>query len=451
MLIRLVGPARRAVAMLPLVTSISFAQEAPRDSTRAIDLTVVDAPYNLAHGGRGPSMRQSLDLTVAQYELTHGVIEQAFGSRRMRARAATALFDLLSIGLVTLPLTDVWVHEEFHRAQMGRRGVGSFNDVYNFSPSATAIYVSHVRDEDIVRMKAEHPAEWVRVNSAGVEGELLMVRELQRRQFRGQSRGWHLPLYWLAKLSTQGYLSSSNWSESDVDTDSMNIADGTDVAKRDFTGHDLIAWTYDLHRASEPYSARGSHPSGVGINRYRKRSDLTDEERRWIRNEARLHWLNFVDPFLFGVYGVRVGGSETRPLVANLSLGHILTSFGHVIEAHLLLRRGEQSGIASVQLYQNGVRSFPGVEVQLFDRPTRIAGQTLEITPRIMLWMQPDGQAFRTSDSRPGGLASLRVRMPVRGRRLALFAEVEGKSAGWVAGSPYLEAGMGLRTGLTVR
>src|SRR5687768_6743706 len=144
--------------LIALGAAVAAAQE---PAARApLDITLVDAPYNVSFGGRAPSMRQSLDLTVGAHELAHGAIERAFGRRRRLGRWTTVLFDLVTTSIVALPLSDVWLHEEFHRAQMGRRGVGSVDDVYRFDVGAEVIAVSHVRDEDIVALKARHPSEW---------------------------------------------------------------------------------------------------------------------------------------------------------------------------------------------------------------------------------------------------------------------------------------------------
>ena len=429
-----------------LGAAVAAAQDpAPR---APLDVTLMDAPYNVSHGGRAPSMRQSLDLTVGAHELAHGAIERAFGSRRRLGRWTTVLFDLVTTSIIPLPLSDVWLHEEFHRAQMGRRGIDSFDDVYRFDFAASAIYVSHVRDEDIVALKASHPAEWVRVSSAGAEGETMLVRELETRSFRGHGRGWHVPLYWFAKMSTSLYVASSTWPEGDADTDEMNAADGSDIARRDFTGHDFLAWVYDLHRPTEPYTARGTHPSGVGIDRYVKLADLTAEERRFIHRQGRLQLLNFADPFLVGWEGVRLGGKGGEALTATASLSHFLTASGYAVDATVLLKRGGGAAQVIAHAYVNDARTLPGVEATVFDRPARLAGRPVELTPRVALWLQPRGLSFRTSDAAPGGLISLRARSG-GAARLRAFLELEAKTAGWVAGSPYLDAGVALRSGIT--
>jgi hypothetical protein len=98
--------------------------------------------------------------------------------------------------------------------------------------------------------------------------------------------------------------------------------------------------------------------------------------------------------------------------------------------------------------YANGERVFPGVEGELADVPLTLGGRSFQLTPRVGLWLQPDGQRFRTSDADAGGLAALRVRSALS-RRVGAFAEMEAKTAGWVAGVPYLDRNVTLRVGLS--
>ena len=429
--------------------SIAFATRAAAQTPSRLDFTIVDAPYNVAEGLRGPSMRQALDLSVAAYEVSHAAIEKAFGRRKRLGRAAVALFDIASTVEVALPLTSVWVHEEFHRAVMGRRGVNSFDDVYRLDIDAAWIAVSHVKDDDIVRLKRDHPAEWVRTQSAGIEGELRLVGELERRRFFGQSRAWHLPLYWLTKLGTFGYVASGTWSDADADVDKANRDDGANVKRRDFTGHDLLGWTYDLHRPGEPYTARGIHPSGVGIDRYVKLADLTDEERRYLKRQGRLQLLNFVDPFLFGLNGGIAVGPADSPTRVNAGLSHYLTSFGHTIDANIFVRRGDTKLVVVAHAYANDGAVFPGVEGEWLDVPVAIGSRNLSVSPRLAVWLQPERQQFRTTRADAGGLAALRVRAGLS-PRLGMFTDLEAKTAGWVAGAPYLDANATIRVGVSV-
>lgn len=409
-----------------------------------LDFTLFDAPYNGEQGVRAPSMQQSLDFSIAGYEGMHGGIEKLFGTRRKLGKAAIVFADIVTTLEVALPLTSVWVHEEFHRAAMGRRGVDSHNDVYDFNIGSDWIAVSHLRDEEIARLKRDHPADWVRVNEAGIEGELMLVRDLERRRFFGKSNAWHLPLYWITKAGTLGYVQSASWDDADTDVDDANIEDGANVQRRDFTGHDFLGWVYDLHRPDEPYEARGTHPSGVGIDRYRKWAHLTEPERDYVKLQGRLQWLNLVDPFLFGINdGIAIKGTRV-----SAGLSHYLTSFGYVIDTNVLARRGPVNLAVTLHSYKNQDTRFAGLETELLDYPVTFVGRDWQISPRVALWSQPKEQRFDTTDGSLGGLAGVRVRTALS-KRFGAFVDVETKSAGWVAGNAYLDRNTSVRLGLS--
>ena len=127
-----------------------------------------------------------------------------------------------------------------------------------------------------------------------------------------------------------------------------------------------------------------------------------------------------------------------------------LTSFGHSVDMNVFLKDDAMNLFVVLHRYTNGARSFPGVEAQLLDKQVVVAGTPVEVSPRVALWLQPEGQAFRTSAMQPGGLVSLRVR-PASDARLSSFAEVEAKTAGWVAGNVNLERNVSLRIGGSLR
>src|SRR6185503_15319227 len=110
---------------------------------------------------------------------------------------------------------------------------------------------------------------------------------------------------------------------SEPTTEEQNRKEGTNVPTRDFTGLDPDGWVYDLFRPDEPYAARGIHPSGVGIDRYRSESDFTPRERRYLRRQARLSWLNLLNPQLIGLYGFDVGRLNGLPVTVNASAQHM--------------------------------------------------------------------------------------------------------------------------------
>ena len=442
--------AREASAHAPPPDSGAAASPLPparaaRPAGARVDLVLVDAPYNARFGGRAPSMQQSLGLTAGVYDAAHLGIERAFGRRELLGFLAIIGFDVATIAA---PFGDAWLHEEWHRAVLGSRGVGSRNDVYDLrNLFADGISVSHARDEDLARMKREHPAEFVRVKEAGIEGEYAMVTRLERDQFFRGARAWHQGLYWLVTLNSVLYVADT--SDTDALTRKANAKETT-VAARDISGHDFTAWVRTLFRPGEPFEAYGVHPSGVGVNRYTATTDLTPEERRYLHRQGVLAFLNFADPNLVGISGVTLPSPlGAGPLRANLALRHLLTSFGHTVDANVFLKQGPANLFVVLHAYGNHDRAFfPGVDAELVDHRVGALGRTFAVSPRAAVWAQPEGQQFRTRASRTGALAALRVRTPLA-RRLGALAELEAKTAGWVAGTAQLDPAVNVRLGVS--
>ena len=111
--------------------------------------------------------------------------------------------------------------------------------------------------------------------------------------------------------SSPFYVALDNSTEVDELTDEFNPKEGRNIGARDFMGHDFTAWVYDRHPPRETYQERGIHPSGVRLNRYIKFSDLTFDERTFWRRQARLQWLNLLDPYLIGLKGWRIPTSTS--------------------------------------------------------------------------------------------------------------------------------------------
>jgi hypothetical protein len=384
----------------------------------AQDATLLDSD-NFARGFYAPSMEQSLSWTAAFYDASHRAIQRAWGRNERYGKASVALFDLATIAL--LPLSDTWIHEEWHRAVLANRAVASFDDVYRLRLNPQAVSVSHVRDENLVRMKREHPADFVRAHAAGIEAEHALVLRLEKEHFFDGATSWNLPLYWFAKANSIAYIASGATHEANRLTDKWEGDEGAHVSRRDFTGHDFTAWVYDLFRPHEPYEGRGVHPSGVGIRRYVRESDLTGAERSYLRRQGRLATINLLDPNLIGLYGQRF----------NAAAAHVLTPFGYVIDVDLFVRRPKLFVV--LHAYANHGRTFPGVEATWLDST---------LSPRLALWRQPEHLLFRDRGGRLGGLVGVRF------RRGQWFAEVEAKSAGWVEGNVHLDRSVNVRLGV---
>lgn len=433
--------------MLTVAASGAEGQEdvEPGYSPFPVDAPLVDAPYNFDSPAY-PSMQQAVRFSSAAYQMLHwgvGHLVNPYrpGWKGFWSRLAFLGFDALA---ASFPLFDAWTHEEFHRAVMGYRGISSYNDVYDLNIGASVIAVSHVDDDDLVRLKRDHPADMVRLPAAGVEGELQLALNLEKQAFFDGATNYHQMAILIAYFNSQAYVASGATPAADEMSDTMNEAEEeTDV--RDFVGHDFTSWVYDLHRPDEPYEARGIHPSGNGLDRYRKYSDLTAGEARYLQVQGHLMYLNFVDPAL---WGFPYFFDASRSVRWNASLQHYLTSFGQANNLNVFLSAGKPQVFATLSNFRNDALSLFGLDAELRRFP--LEGLMVKaFSLRGQVFRQPTHQLYADRTSRLGGLGALTLFYGLS-PRVETYFEVERKSPGWVAGTPYLDAATSGRVGLLV-
>jgi hypothetical protein len=418
--------------------SVAHAQNPVDQPALILEVPLFELPYNMTDGGFAfPSMRQSLAISSDFYQGVHHLIGDE--NPPFLRKLGIILFDSATL---TFPLSNAWMHEEWHRAVMGRHGIKSFNDTYNFPVGRGVISVSHVSDQDLINLKRDYPADQVRLESAGIESQYEQNLYLEKRRFYFDTKSWDRAVLFYNHLNNIAYLSTCASGESNTSTDQFNNEEGSDVPKRDFTGLDCDGWVYDLFRPDEPYAARGVHPSGVGINRYRKLSDLSEEEKQFLQLQVSLSYLNFVDPFVFGFDEFTSGENKW-----NVTLRHHITSFGYSIEGNFFLKSNGRNYFLTVHNFVNAARYFPGLTLEL--ERWQLAESKVKITPRLSVWLQPENQRVKSTVSVPGLLASLQAAYPVS-ERFEITLGLEGKTEGWVAGSPYLERNVSLWGGVNV-
>lgn len=434
-----------------IVLVLAFSQPG-RAQTASIDIPVVELPFNVQHGIRAPGMQQSLAITTDFYEFTHSALGRIAPRHRKLTKAGIALFDLFT---ASVPFGDTWLHEEWHRAILGQNNIDSKDDVWNLKNIvASSISVSHVTDQNLIRLKKENPRDFVRTKAAGIEGEAELMTRLEKNQFFNRTKGWHTGLYWLIALNDALYVglvtSRKDSAEVDSFTVDMNAKEKT-IASRDISGHDFTAWVYDLFRPTEAFESRGIHPSGVGIDRYIKVADLTAEEKRYIRREGRRMLFNFVDPNLIGISEFSFRNPfNGDPARANFWMRHTLTSFGDATQAHFVYKQANLGVHVTALRYSNHERGFPGIQAEIVDAPIHVGTRTFALSPRFGAWLQPQGQTFMTAKSQSGGLIGARLETR-SANKFNVYVDGEAKTAGWVAGRPSLNAGGTFRIGLTYR
>ncbi len=422
-----------------------------------IPLTLVDLPYNTSSW---PSMMQSLDLGYAATRLpTWGIVR---GFDRVRNPSLRLGLGIMTVYAVNAPLLLVtgWTHEEWHRAVLSHRGFDSRNGIYH--PSAWSnglIAVDRVSDGDLARLKTEHPADTVRLMMAGLEAQDAIARRIGDHAFLYGDRGvWRGPLYFsetmmfaalqINFLSALNYYATCTGSRSDQLTDAENRRTLT-TPSRDFTGLDCTAFSYDLHRPDEPYFARGPHPYGAGVDRYRSWEDLDGRERGFLRRQLGLHFLDLLDPHLFAIDGFRLGGRRgaySDRWIARV--GHALTPFGYSIDAEAGLRRRGFTGLFTLRNGINAHGWFPSMTARVLDVGLRRVPLAFDFD--VDAWLQPDRLRYDERRARPGG----RLAAAVHWRVLPLASldlTLDGKSAGYVPGNVYLERNLSLRLGATLR
>jgi hypothetical protein len=444
--------------------TLAFAQEARYASDTPalkLDVPVFDMPYQLdamQTVGSGffsayanPSMAQSLALTVDLFSAFHYGMKVFYDTSTWGERLKEVFYvGSISIGdflLFYLPGGDGWMHEEFHRAVMSRFRVHSFNDMNTFPLFEELVSVNSLSDDDLERFKAESPADFIRMHEAGIEGEYLFIDRLQRNNFFYDQNLVNWFASFLVTLNVHLYvIASADPGKVDGMTDTMNVHE-TDSASRDFTGFDLTGWVYDLFRPYEPYRDRGVHPSGVGINRYRKTTDLTSAELRYLWQQGYWQVANYLSPMLFGVNSIALGNNG---LYGNFAFRHLLTSFGTDLSLTILLKRSPVNLVFAYHNYQNYRHVFPAVELELIEYPVRFSAFGVYLSARVLVGMQPENQGFTTDKPAFLGLISMRVDGAVS-RHWFPYFELTAKTAGWVAGNEFLNSTISARLGISAR
>lgn len=447
---------------MDLVTLIADKTENKKNiiSPILLDYNFVDLPFsnkstNLS-GIKGlisnPSMSQSLNLATSLNSLKREGLYRLMTknpSTKPYYKYSAFLVDILSY--LPIPLSSGWMHEEFHRAVLTKHGGNSYNEMNNFPIGKRLISVLDINDNDLIRLKHDSPQDMVRMSEAGIEGEYLLANNINKTAFFYNTRSVSItPL--LIALNSSLYVLISSGKNIDKETDKLNKAEGIDINKRDLLGEDFLAYTYDLFRPNEPYQNRGIHPSGVGIDRYIKRSQLTPTELRYLKKQGLLQLINYVNPisFMFTSFTIKnkENGDNTR---ANIYFNHWLTSFGYDISTTGLLHSNFHNYAFTIHNYANYNNWFPGLEVETSDYlfGKSLIKNPISVTARVMAWFQPKDQLFFSKKPKPGGLIEAKIYYPVS-KLINPYVSITAKTNGWVAGNIYLEQNLSTSFGIKV-
>lgn len=414
---------------------------------------------NATLGLHSPSMRQALLWNASATQLAVQSLAYAWESNGWTGPVGDIAF-WVSLGTFSwasnyVPLGGAWVHEEWHRAVLSSRGADSHNGVYDYEFGASIIKVDGVTDEDLVALKRDHPADFIRLMGAGYEAQTEAHRLMRRNNFF-LGRGSHHDrfLWWVDGINSTLYLAAcaNGWLDEDIEAEQRGE---TSMMDRDFTGPDFTSWVHDLRRPSLHYAdgPRGRpHPSGTpGFRRYLSSEDLSSPERGYLRLQAWLSLLNFASPQFFGPdWMPGVLPWDGQGVLWNAGMAHHLTPFGYEVAADLLLRRGKWAWIFTAQAYASADMALPGLRAELVRYPLLAGRQVLYLTGAASAWLQPDGLLFHGDEARPGGSLLGGAALPFGGG-LEVWAEADAKSEGWEPGNVHLDPAIQARAGLALR
>lgn len=439
---------------------VRYAAEAGlrRKLGKTADQTVAITAKDYLRSYENLSMQQSLAITTNLHSTNYFLQNKLWNKwlpvdrknkrflNRLGANATAGVVDYL-LAYQLMIFSPVWLHEEFHRSGLTLQGIASHNDTYYRFGSRSddaGGSVSEVQDGDLIRFKANDPSGFIRTHASGIESQYLLLRRLQSGNFFRKDHYPNAVMNILLTNAAVNYVNQFKQKDYDEIIDSMNVR-GSNIPDRDYVGWDFTAWVYDLFRSDESYAQRGPHPLGNGINRIVKRAQLSGPEYDYLVRMGKMQYLNYLSPSMLGINQIKLSDQ----LSFNFAIRHILTSFGSDLSLDLFLDHRKQQWLISLHNYKNLSTDFAGIEVWRNNLLPRLGQQKIILDLRGMVWMQPKDQLFRTSDRETGGLLALKASSTIS-RRMQFYLDLEAKTDGWVAGSPFLDSALSARLGLSV-
>lgn len=345
---------------------------------------------------------------------------------------------------IKLPYGYAFQHEEFHRSVMTTRHVYSYDEVWNFGKGLD-IAVTSVKDEDLIYLKKNFPADQVRLSAAGVEGEYMYLQRMREDNFFTQSGYPFVGISLLGTLHAVNYVNLPFTERFNAITDSILSYDKNNILARDFTGYDFSAWVYDLFTPDEPYENRGTWPGGTGIKRPIKESDLTPEMKSFLRETGNMQYLNFVSPFMIGINRIQL-----KPgYYFNFALRSVPTSFGYYAGGDFFLDINKRQMMISPGINRSKNLTLPALDIRYYNLVKK-ENTKFNTTVQLSAWMQPKDQLFAANKADFGMAAGVQPRYTIT-KRFSLIADLSYKTKGWVFGNPYLDNKFTGRVGFSLK
>lgn len=431
----------------------TFTELTPDD--RMLRLHLLDAPSNTFIGYYWPSWKQSIYITKD----VHQAYNRAMGDllepiHPFWGKAATVgAIGVFNVFHLFIPTGLAWQHQEAHRAILGYHDIDSYNQTYEFRLFQMRQATMRVLDQDLVDFKAEDPYAFNRNRGAGHEGQIEMMNLMKKDAFVYGTPGYRdvVPYF----LNTYVIISFLNeWKQDDYD-EKIDIRNSEELTppERDISGVEFTPWVYDLFRPDEPYDQRGEnggvHEYGAGIDRYIGNTDLTQEEKDYLKKQSGLVWINALSPTLFGF--PRFKGKNPfnhRPMYWNVNFIHNLTGFGYVIDGSAFFQQDKWNLFFTVHNYFAQDIYGIGLEAEVFRYPAM--PDKLFLSGTTTAWLQPEDHSFYATKLEPG--AQLRFDVSYRFHKcFEVFLDADIKTKGYVAGIPTINSFFQASTGINIR
>jgi hypothetical protein len=372
----------------------SLCIQAQTDSTKKrfiLDFPLLDLPANTANLGLAfkqfsPGTQQSLNWSKSFGEIHQYYTKRLFFDpnkkysepKKVKREIGLAFSNLIIQSILSkTPLSLQWTTLEWPRAILNKNNIRSLNEINTFPFGESLLAVNGVKDEDLERLKNNNNSDFVRTHAGGIEAQYEYVKALQKDNFYSALNLSSQITYWILHLNSIASVQSASGSIANERTQKEEKEEGENIAKRDVTGIAGVAWIYDLSRPEEAYSDRGTHPSGVGIRRYRLTTDLTGEELDYLQKMGKLQWLNIVSPHMIYVNAIRLN----RNLKFNFAAFHYLTSFGYDQGSNFFIMHKKNKLFFALHNYHNFDNSFYGIETQLIDKEILVGSKSILLTP----------------------------------------------------------------------
>ena len=330
--------------------------------------------------------------------------------------------------LFLVPLT----HEEGHRSVLTHLGIGSISKPF-FNEKGAA-YVMGVRDHELIDLRDNDLANYIRLHTAGIESDYMLLDRIQTDFiFNKEDKKFLLIEHMFRQSQLIGYYFSSMFPSIEPD-----IGEETNELERDIVGHDVYGAVRHLHRPT------------MEFYRYTRYSNLAENEKAFVSRAGHRSLVNLVDPFIFKILNYPLSNLSK----VSIGMGYTMVPFGDFIEQKFWIRIRDRIRLKLyVREYQNKEKWFFAGGIALYDYSL---SDRLHLNTALHVWAQPVKLSFTEARSEVGGAWNTMVKYVISKEKdnqsdiLSLDLGLLIKTAGFLQEELYLGDVMHYRFGTTV-